>query len=103
MKSLNSFKKAVEPKRRVSKLNKFRTEIFELYDIDYSVSQIQKFLSENEIKISKRRIWDFISKRDVVIKTTTVKTVEQSSGGATIKTKTKSKALNHFLDNVGKE
>ncbi len=102
MKSLDSFKKAVEPKRRVSKLNKFKNEIFELYDMDYSVSQIQKFLSENEIKISKRRIWDFISKRDVVIKTTTVKTVEQSSG-ATIKTKTKSKALNHFLSNVGKE
>ena len=75
MKSLDSFKKAVEPKRRVSKLNKFRNEIFELYDMDYSVSQIQKFLFENEIKISKRRIWDFISKRDVVIKTTTVKTI----------------------------
>jgi len=103
MKSLDSFKKAVEPKRRTSKLKKFKDEIFELYESGYKIAQIQEFLAQNNCKISKSRIWDFISKKDVVIKTTTVKTVEQSSGGATIKTKSKSKALNHFLNNVGKE
>ena len=100
MKTLDSFMKKVEPKRRVSKLKKFENEIFELYDKGYKVSQIKDFLFENGIKIQKRRIWAFIAKRDeVVVKTT--KKIEKD--GATIKTTTRSKALESFLNKIDGE
>ena len=99
MKTLDSFMKKVEPKRRVSKLKKFENEIFELYDNGYRVSQIKDFLFENGINIQKRRIWDFIANRDkVVVETTEIKTDD----GKTIKT-TRSKALESFLNKIDGE
>ena len=99
MKTLDSFMKKVEPKRRVSKLKKFENEIFELYDNGYRVSQIKDFLFENGIKISKQRIWAFLAKRDkVVVQTTEIET----DNGKTIKT-TRSKALESFLNKIDGE
>lgn len=102
MKTLDSFKKAVKPKRKISKLLKFRDEIFDLYNSGYRVQQIQDFLATNGVKISKQRIWDFIAKKgEVVVKTTKVET--KTEDGATVKTKTKSKALDSFLNRVDEE
>lgn len=100
MKTLDSFKKVIKPKRKISKLLKFRDEIFDLYNSGYRIQQIQDFLATNSVKITKRRIWDFIAKKgEVIVKTTKVETKD----GATVKTKTKSKALDSFLNRVDEE
>lgn len=47
------------PKRRVSRLKKFETEILQLYNDGYQVEQIQEFLAANNIKVSVRAINKF--------------------------------------------
>ncbi|MDD2653374.1 MAG: hypothetical protein PHX44_10045 [Sulfurimonas sp.] len=59
MKPLEKFKAQSPPKRRVSRLKKFETEIFELYADGYQVEQIQEFLAANGVKISVRAINKF--------------------------------------------
>ena len=61
MKTLEDFKKRTEPKRRLSKLEKFRDEIFDLYNSGYKVEQIQDYLLENNVKVSRSRLYSFIS------------------------------------------
>lgn len=62
MKKLESFKAQSPPKRRVSKIQNFKTEVLELYIDNYSVDQIQDFLLQNGVKISTRRIYQFLKK-----------------------------------------
>lgn len=63
MKSLESFIKKNQPKKRVSQLKKYEKETLELYATDYQVEQIQEFLISKNIKISTRRIYKFIEGR----------------------------------------
>lgn len=60
MKPLADFKSTSPPKRRVSKIQKFKTEILDLYDNQYSVEQIQEYLLQNGVKVSVRRIYQFL-------------------------------------------
>jgi hypothetical protein len=62
MKTLEKFKAQDPPKRRVSKIQKFKTEILDLYDNEYSVEQIQEYLLQNGVKVSVRRIYQFLKK-----------------------------------------
>lgn len=85
MKKLESFKAQSPPKRRVSRLKKFETEILQLYNEGYQVEQIQEFLAANGVKVTIDAINKF--KRNLSIKTpsseaaqkskTTQKTVEE--------------------------
>ena len=59
MKTLDSFHGQSPPKRRVSRLKKYKTEILQLYDEGYQVEQIQEFLASNGIKVSVRAINKF--------------------------------------------
>lgn len=59
MKKLESFKAQSPPKRRVSRLKKFETEILQLYNDGYQVEQIQDFLSQNGVNVSVRAINKF--------------------------------------------
>lgn len=52
MKTLDSFRGQSPPKRRVSRLKKFETEILQLYDEGYQVEQIQEFLLQNGVKVT---------------------------------------------------
>lgn len=63
MKILEDFKSREPPLKRVSKLNKFQNEVIELYGLDYTVEQIQDFLNSQKIKISTRRIYQFIKSK----------------------------------------
>ena len=60
MKTLESFTKKVEPKRRKSKLAKFEKEIHELYSKGYKVEQIQEFLKLNGVSADRSYIFKFL-------------------------------------------
>lgn len=60
MKALEKFKAQSPPKRRVSKIQNFKNEVLELYNDNYSIEQIQDFLLQNDVKISTRRIYQFL-------------------------------------------
>ena len=62
MKPLEKFKANSPPQRRVSTIQKFKDEILELYKEDYKVEQIQDFLLQNGVKITTRRIYQFLKK-----------------------------------------
>ena len=62
MKQLDSFKKAQKPQKRVSSLKKYETEIKELFDENYTVEQIQEYLSSVNVEVSTRRIYQFINR-----------------------------------------
>lgn len=59
MKPLEKFKANSPPKRRVSRLKKYETEILQLYTDGYQVEQIQEFLGAQKIKVSVRAINKF--------------------------------------------
>lgn len=59
MKKLESFKAQSPPKRRISRLKKFETEILQLYNEGYQVEQIQDFLLQNGVSVSVRAINKF--------------------------------------------
>lgn len=71
MKPLEKFK-ASPPKRRVSRLKKFETEILQLYEEGYQVEQIQEFLRQNGVKVTVDAINKF--KRNLSIKNSFLKT-----------------------------
>lgn len=60
------------PKRRVSRLKKFETEILKMYQDGYQVEQIQKFLATRKIKVSVRAINKF--KQNLSIKNSSLQT-----------------------------
>lgn len=60
MKPLASFKATSPPDRRVSKITKFKSDVLELYSDNYKVETIQDFLLQNGVKISTRRIYQFL-------------------------------------------
>jgi len=60
MKTLESFVKKIEPKRRKSKLAKFEKEIKELYNKGYRVEQIQEFLKLNGVSADRSYIFKFL-------------------------------------------
>ena len=63
MKPLDSFIKNNTPLRRVSKLSDHGEEILSLYNKNFSVGQIKEYLFlEHQIKISTRRIYQFLKK-----------------------------------------
>ncbi|MDD3855997.1 hypothetical protein, partial [Sulfurimonas sp.] len=72
MKKLESFKAQSPPKRRVSRLKKFETEILQLYNEGYQVEQIQEFLAANGVKVTIDAINKF--KRNLSIKNSSLKT-----------------------------
>ncbi len=59
MKILDKFCSQSPPKRRVSRLKKYETEILKLYTDGYQVEQIQEFLASNGVKVSVRAINKF--------------------------------------------
>lgn len=60
MKPLEKFKAQSPPDRRVSKITKFKSDVLELYNDNYKVETIQDFLLQNGVKISTRRIYQFL-------------------------------------------
>jgi hypothetical protein len=88
MKKLESFKAQSPPKRRVSRLKKFETEILQLYNEGYQVEQIQEFLAANGVKVTIDAINKF--KRNLSIKNSSLKT---SSSEAAQKSKTTQKTV----------
>jgi len=68
MKALDDFLKKVEPKKRKSKLIKFRDEILKLFENDYTVQQIQFFLKKQKVETSIPNIYKFIKKQQEVKK-----------------------------------
>lgn len=60
MKKLESFKNSSPPKRRTSKLLKFKNEIFQLYNDGYQVQQIQDFLKMNNVETSIQNLYYFL-------------------------------------------
>lgn len=62
IKPLEKFKSTSPPLKKVSKIQKFKIEVLELYSEHYSVFQIQDFLLQNGVKISTRRIYQFLNK-----------------------------------------
>ncbi len=60
MKTLTSFRAQSPPQKRVSKISKFKSDVLELYNDNYRVDQIQDFLLQNGVKISTRRIYQFL-------------------------------------------
>ena len=60
MKTLESFTKKVEPKRRQSKLKKYEKEIRELYAKGYRVEQIKDFLKDNKVEVEIWGIYKFL-------------------------------------------
>jgi len=78
MKPLEKFKAQSPPKRRVSRLKKFETEILQLYGEGYQIEQIQEFLAANSVKVTVDAINKF--KRNLSIKKSSLKT--PSSGAA---------------------
>lgn len=62
MKKLESFKNREPPKRRVSKLEKIKTEVIDLYQSGYQVQQIQEFAKLEKIEVSISSIKRFLSK-----------------------------------------
>lgn len=60
MKPLEKFKAQSPPDRRVSKITKFKSDVLELYSDNYKVETIQDFLLQNGVKISTRRIYQFL-------------------------------------------
>lgn len=85
MKPLEKFK-ASPPKRRVSRLKKFETEILQLYNDGYQVEQIQDFLLQNGVKVTVDAINKF--KRNLSIKSnSSLKTQGGTAAPAKIDTK----------------
>jgi hypothetical protein len=62
MKTLESFKIANKPTKRVSKLLTYKNEIMNLYFEHYTIEQILDFLKINKVKISKAALYNFINK-----------------------------------------
>lgn len=62
MKPLQKFKSHLPPDRRVSQITKFKSDVLELYQDNYRVETIQDFLLQNGVKISTRRIYQFLKK-----------------------------------------
>ena len=60
MKTLESFTKKVEPKRRTSKLKKYENEIKKLYIQGYRVEQIQDFLKLNGVSADRSYVFKFL-------------------------------------------
>jgi IS30 family transposase len=81
MKSLESFKAQSPPQRRVSKIQKFRDDIIDLYNSERSVEQIQKYLLQNGVKISTRRIYQFL-KQNLNNQNSSLRTPAASLGGS---------------------
>lgn len=81
MKSLEKFKAQSPPIRRVSKIQNFKTEVLDLYSNNYSVEQIREYLLQNDIKISTRRIYQFL-KQNLNNQNSPLRTPAASSGGS---------------------
>lgn len=80
MKILEDFKSREPPKKRVSQLKKFQNEVKELHELDYTVEQIQDFLKLQKIKISTRRIYQFIkSKKNLSNKNFSLQTPDRNT------------------------
>lgn len=77
MKPLINFMANSPPKRRVSRLKKFETEILKLYAEGYQVEQIQEFLAANSVKVTVDAINKF--KRNLSIKKSSLKTPSNSA------------------------
>lgn len=63
MKALDDFLQKVEPKKRKSKLIRFRNEILKLFENDYTVQQIQFFLKKQKVETSIQNIYKFLKKQ----------------------------------------
>lgn len=62
MKKLDDFMKGNVPNRKVSKLQKFQTEVLILYEQGYRIEQILDFLKQQKIHCSKSNLYFFLSK-----------------------------------------
>ena len=83
MTNIEEFKKKNKP---TSKLLRFKSEIFELLADGYSLKQIQRFLEENDIKITSQAIGKFVLKnvdlqtpKDKKVDFSTAKKLKKSS------------------------
>ena len=111
MKELDNFLKNNKPKKKVSKLDNFTTEIMELHHKNYQVEQIQEFLKAQKIEISTRRIYKFIkhnltsknfSLQNLSAKGTNKKTQTKSKTVAISKDSQPDKAMQNFLNKMQK-
>jgi len=100
MKTLDDFVKNNTPNRRKSALEAFSTEIMELYAKGFKVEQIHEFLKANSIKISKRRIWDFIAKSKTSHSNTQLQQSSKDDYLNSSNEPPKKKAFNHFLSKI---
>lgn len=103
MKTLDDFFKKNEPKRRVSKLKKFETEILELYKKGYRVQQIQEFLLKNDVSVTIDTINKFkrnLSKKNSSLKIPKNQNKEQNK--TKIEDEKEHKATSAFFANLDK-
>lgn len=61
MKTLEQFKKKYQPDKRVSQLENFRDEIFELYEENYTIEQIKEFLKIQGVIASQSNLYKFLT------------------------------------------
>jgi hypothetical protein len=61
MKTLEKFKSKNLPEKRVSRLEEFRTEIFELYEENYTIEQIKEFLKIQGVIASQSNLYKFLT------------------------------------------
>ncbi|MDO8454954.1 MAG: hypothetical protein Q7S59_10330 [Sulfurimonas sp.] len=105
MKPLESFLRKHTPARRVSALEPFVNQIIQLYDTNYSIEQIQEYLSTNKIEISTRRIYQFIkvkknlSNKNFSLKTPSAASTEKKSENQGVANEN-SKATNAYLAKI---
>ena len=72
MKNLNDFLKNNEPERRISKIEPFRKEVFQLYEQGFKVEQIIDFLKGEKIETSKQNLYKFLKSKNSSLKTPVV-------------------------------
>jgi IS30 family transposase len=65
MKTLEQFKKKYQPDKRVSQLENFRDEIFELYEENYTVEQIVDFLQTQNVHVTVWGLYKFLGKKEL--------------------------------------
>lgn len=64
MKTLEKFKSKNLPEKRVSQLENFRDEIFELYEENYTVEQIVDFLQMQNVHVTVWGLYKFLGKKE---------------------------------------